>query len=98
MALRTTSTVIGWASFLFMPSTPSSTRHPEVRPRPLEPGEPSQVGLGRLAHLMIRSRVNPRSVGDGPGRSSFEARACRCKLLGASCDARAPQDDGARPR
>ena len=30
------------------------------------------------------------------GRSSFEAHAYRCKLLRASCEARAPQDDGDR--
>src|SRR4029453_12742337 len=45
---------------------PPSSRHPEARLRPLEPGEPSQVRLVRLAHMMIRSRVNSRSVGDGP--------------------------------
>src|SRR5438128_1684539 len=31
-----------------------------------------------------------------PRPPSFEARAWRCELLGASCDARAPQDDGER--
>src|SRR4051794_11196979 len=49
-------------------------RHPEERPRPLEPGEPLQGGLGQLAHLTIRSRVNPRSVGDGPGRARHPSR------------------------
>jgi len=48
-------------------------RHPEVAAE----GGPSQVGYSRLAHLTIRSRVYPRSVGDSPGRSSFEARFAR---------------------
>jgi 23S rRNA pseudouridine2605 synthase len=75
----------------------TSLRHPEVRAQ-----RAAQVGPGRPADSKFRSRVDPRSVGDGPGRTtrSKSSRSSGGDGPGrSSFEARlrrAPQDDGER--
>jgi 23S rRNA pseudouridine2605 synthase len=70
-----------------VPQAQLSHRHPEARAERATAGRPEPTSEPK-----IRSRVNPRSVGDGPGRSSFEARPRE------GARGRAPQDDGEKNR
>src|SRR6266511_1857941 len=66
MALRTTSTVIGWASFLVMRRARFLTRHPEVRTKCAS----KRDGLDRAGHPSRAASRPPQDDGESALRLS----------------------------
>src|SRR2546423_5036906 len=71
-------------------------RHPEARPRPLEPGEPRRATATDLGFTRDRHIDVPKSAIADLGAIILRGPRMRRKSRGESYDARAPQDDGDR--